>query len=75
MQIAESLGIACVERDMALFDVYSSEEVFMTGTGAEVVPVTTVDDRRIGSGEPGEITRRIMARYHEMTRNEGTPVW
>ncbi len=75
MQIADELGLCCVERDMALFDVYSAEEVFMTGSGAEVVPVTTVDSRKIGSGKPGEVTRRIMARYHELTRSEGNPVW
>jgi branched-chain amino acid aminotransferase len=75
MQVAEELGIGCVERDMALFDVYAAEEVFMTGSGAEVVPVTMVDSRQIGSGAPGEITKRIMARYHELTRSEGNAVW
>jgi branched-chain amino acid aminotransferase len=75
MQIAEELGIGCVERDMALFDVYSSEEVFMTGSGAEVVPVTKVDDRTIGNGQPGEITQKIMARYRELTNSEGNAAW
>jgi len=75
MQIAEELGVPCVERDMALFDVYSSEEVFMTGSGAEVVPVTRVDDRVIGSGTPGEITKRIIARYRELTHSEGDAAW
>ena len=63
MQIAEELGIPCVERDLALFDVYAADEAFLTGTAAEVVAVTTVDQRKIGSGEPGEITKRITARY------------
>jgi len=75
MQIAEEMEIPCVERDMALFDVYAADEAFLTGTAAEVVPVTTVDQRKIGSGEPGEITKRITARYRELTRTEGTPVW
>ncbi len=75
MQIAEEMGIGCVERDMALFDVYAAEEAFLTGTAAEVVPVTTVDNRTIGTGKPGEVTQHIMARYRELTRSEGSPLW
>ena len=75
MKIAEEMGIECVERDMALFDVYAAEEAFLTGTAAEVVPVTKVDERKIGSGEPGQITKRIIARYRELTSTEGTPVF
>jgi branched-chain amino acid aminotransferase len=75
MQIAEEMGIPCVEKDMALFDVYAAEEAFLTGTAAEVVPVTKVDERKIGLGEPGEITKRIIQRYRELTSSEGTPVF
>jgi branched-chain amino acid aminotransferase len=75
MQIAEELGIECVERDVSLFDVYASDEAFLTGTAAEVVPVTTVDARKIGNGEPGEITWRIIERYRELTRSEGDPIF
>ncbi len=75
MQIAEEMGIECVERDMALFDVYGAEEVFLTGSAAEVVPVTKVDNRIIGAGTPGELTKKIIARFREITQSEGEPVW
>lgn len=73
--IAEELGIECVERDMALFDVYAADEAFLTGTAAEVVPMTKLDNREIGDGKPGSITWKIIERYRELTRSEGTPVF
>lgn len=75
MQIAEELGIECVERDMALFDIYAADEAFLTGTAAEVVAMTKLDNRPIGAGTPGDVTRRISARYRELTRSEGQPTW
>jgi branched-chain amino acid aminotransferase len=75
IQIAGELGIPCVEKDMALFDIYGAEEAFLTGTAAEVVPLTTLDSRKVGNGEPGEITKRIRARYQELTRSEGRDIF
>ncbi|HEX8832549.1 MAG TPA: branched-chain-amino-acid transaminase, partial [Abditibacteriaceae bacterium] len=75
MQIAEEFGIACVERDVALFDIYSAEEAFLTGTAAEVVPMTKLDNRIIGDGKPGAITRKIIERYRELTRTEGDDIF
>jgi branched-chain amino acid aminotransferase len=75
IEIAEEVGVPCVERDIALFDIYSAEEAFLTGTAAEVVPMTTLDNRPIGDGTPGEITRRISARYRELTRSEGDDIF
>lgn len=75
MQIADELGIKCVEKEIALFDIYNAEEAFLTGTAAEVVPMTKLDSRVIGSGKPGEITARLTQRFHELTRSEGKPCW
>ena len=75
MRIAQEIGVDCVERDIALFDIYSSQEAFLTGTAAEVVPLTMLDSRKIGDGEPGATTKAIMARYHEITRNEGDSIF
>lgn len=75
MEIAEANGIEVVEKDMALFDVYGAEEAFLTGTAAEVVPVTKLDNRPIGTGKPGEITQRLIQRYRELTVSEGEPVF
>ena len=51
-------------------DLYTADEAFLTGTAAEVVPVASVDDRRVGSGKPGEITRRIQEIYHDAVRGK-----
>jgi branched-chain amino acid aminotransferase len=75
MQIAEELGVPCVERDIALFDIYSAEEAFLTGTGAEVVPMTKLDNREIGDGKPGEVTKKIIARYREIVCSEGEDIF
>lgn len=75
MQIATEMGIRCVEKDVALFDVYSAEEAFLTGTAAEVVPMTKVDNRVIGNGKPGELTWKIIHRFRELARSEGNPCW
>jgi len=75
MEIAAELGLPCVERDVALFDIYAADECFLTGTAAEVVPMTKLDNRLIGTGKPGEVTWRIIERYRELTRTEGKPSW
>ena len=75
MRIAREIGVDCVERDVALFDIYSADEVFLTGTAAEVVAMTTLDSRVIGDGKPGKVTKKIMARYHELTQTEGDPIF
>jgi branched-chain amino acid aminotransferase len=62
IQIARDLGYTVVERDIARAELYLAEEVFMTGTAAEMVPVREIDDHAIGSG-PGEITRHIQAKF------------
>ena len=48
--------------------MYIADECFLTGTAAEVVPVTKVDSRKIGDGVPGPITLRLLERFHEVTR-------
>jgi branched-chain amino acid aminotransferase len=60
IQIARDLGHEVVERDIARAELYLAEEVFMTGTAAELVPVREVDDHAIGEGEPGRITIEIQ---------------
>jgi branched-chain amino acid aminotransferase len=57
-----------VERDVARAELYLAEEVFLTGTAAELVPVREVDDHLIG--EPGEITRHIQAKFDQALRGE-----
>ena len=63
IQIARDLGYTVVERDVARAELYLAEEIFLTGTAAELVPVREVDDHPIG--EPGEITRVVQAKFDD----------
>ena len=74
LTVASSLGIKTEERPFTLFDVWTSKEAFICGTGAEVVPVLSVDNRQIGSGGIGPITARIVSAYHDLVRSQGTPI-
>ena len=59
VQIAQDLGIEVVERHMTRAELYLADEIFLTGTAAELVPVREVDDHTVGTGKPGEITRAV----------------
>ena len=63
IQIARDLGYEVVERDIGRSELYLAEEVFLTGTAAELVPVREVDDH--GLGEPGEVTRVVQAKFED----------
>jgi branched-chain amino acid aminotransferase len=75
LQLAGEAGIAAGETRLTRFDVYTADEVFLTGTGAELMPVTEVDGRRIAEGRTRPITRRLTEAFHALVRNEGDPVW
>ena len=60
LQIARDLGYEVLERDIARAELYLADEVFLTGTAAELVPVREIDDHAIGTGRPGEITRALQ---------------
>jgi len=68
-------GLAWDERRLARYDLFVADECFLTGTGAEIIPVVRLDGRRIGSGEPGPVTRRLSAAFRELAGREGTPVF
>jgi branched-chain amino acid aminotransferase len=74
VEIADTLGVPCEERFFNLVDVWSAREVFICGTGAEIVPVTTVDGRTIGSGTVGSLTGQIMDAYRRLVCASGTPI-
>ena len=61
--IARDLGINVEERTFARDELYAAEEVFLCGTAAELTPVREVDDRRIGDGSPGPVTRRVQETF------------
>jgi branched-chain amino acid aminotransferase len=75
IDLARARDIEVLERDLGLFDLYTGDEVFVTGTAAEVAPVTRVDGRIIGGGKPGPITKELMAAFRELTRTTGAPIY
>lgn len=62
------LGLATIERQVPRSELYSAEECFMTGTAAHVTPVVEIDNRSIGSGDPGPITSRLKDLYFDIIR-------
>ena len=74
IELAADLGIPVAEEPFTVFDVWTAREVFICGTGVEVVPVISVDERRIGDGTIGPITRRIVDAYGTRVRSEGWPI-
>jgi len=75
IEMAREAGIEVEEGVFTLFDVYTADECFLTGTAAEVVPVVMADSRPIGSGKPGEMTTRLMAMFREQAATQGTPIY
>jgi branched-chain amino acid aminotransferase len=75
LEIAQSMGITVKEQNMGYFDLYAADEVFVTGTAAEVGPITVIDGRSIGTGRPGPITRQFIAAFKTITETEGTPIY
>lgn len=75
MDLAEIRGNPIQEKELGLFDLYTADEVFVTGTAAEVAPVTKVDGRIIGTGKPGPITKELMAAFKELAMTTGTAIF
>lgn len=70
MDLAVSMGIPLAERAVTVEQLYAADECFLTGTAAEVIAVTKVDGRVIGSGRAGAITKKLMAAFRQFIRDE-----
>ncbi|RUM33581.1 MAG: branched-chain amino acid aminotransferase [Archaeoglobus sp.] len=75
IEIIEKLGIPFKEMNLGLFDLYSADEMFVTGTAAEICPITVIDGREVGDGKPGEITKKLMQEFRKIAESEGTPIY
>ncbi|MSR76770.1 MAG: branched-chain-amino-acid transaminase [Candidatus Omnitrophica bacterium] len=71
LDLARKKGIRAEERVMTRHDIFNAQEVFLTGTAAEVIPVVKVDGRVIGDGTPGKITATLLKAFHRLTRTDG----
>jgi branched-chain amino acid aminotransferase len=74
LELAKSHGITLIEQNLGYYDMYSADEVFVSGTAAEVAPIVLIDGRSIGSGRPGPVTRQLMGAFKTVTEREGTPI-
>jgi branched-subunit amino acid aminotransferase/4-amino-4-deoxychorismate lyase len=74
LQMAREHNIAAQERTITPAEVYSADEMFVSGTMGELTPVLAVDGRPIGDGQAGPLTRRLQAIYRQCTSNLGEPL-
>ncbi len=75
IEIIKRLGIPFKETNLGLYDLYTADEVFVTGTAAEIAPIVVIDGRKIGDGKPGEITKRLIEEFNRLTESEGVPIY
>jgi branched-chain amino acid aminotransferase len=75
MEIAEESGIEVSESNLTRYDLFNADECFLTGTGAEIVPVVKVDGRVIGAGKPGTTTQKLVTQYRALTKMSGEPIY
>ena len=74
MDLAARDGYDVSEATMSRYDLYTADEVFLTGTAAEVIGVVDIDKRKIGDGTPGKVTRRLEKQFRKLARSTGTPI-
>jgi len=76
MKLVDKLGYPMIERNVTPNELFTADEVFFTGTAAEVTPVREINKRMIGEGKPGPITRRLIEEFNKLVRSpkEGTPI-
>ena len=72
LDVAKALSIPLREENLTRYDLWCSDECFLTGSGAEVIPVVKLDGRTIGTGVPGPITRKVLAEFRKRVLVEGT---
>lgn len=75
LDIASDSGLKVAEANLTRYDLFNAEECFLTGSGAELVPVVKIDGRLIGTGKPGPVTERLVTQYHALTKVSGEPIY
>jgi branched-chain amino acid aminotransferase len=75
IELIEKLKIPFKETNIGLYDLYSADEIFVTGTAAEIAPITYIDGRKVGDGKPGKLTKMLMDEFRKITESEGVPIY
>jgi branched-chain amino acid aminotransferase len=74
IEMAQEAGLKVSEPNLTRYDLFNADECFLSGTGAEIVPVVKIDGRVIGSGKPGALTSKLVADYRALTKVSGEPI-
>jgi len=74
MELAREEGLDVREDVLTRYDLFTADEVFLTGTAAEIIAVIDVDKRKIGTGKPGKVTKKLLAAFSELTKINGVPI-
>ena len=75
IDLAREARMQVEERVFTRHDLYIADEIFLTGTAAEVIPVVKVDQRVIGDGQPGKVTEKLIAAFRQLANSYGTPIY
>lgn len=74
IELAHRNDIPVEETMINPHDLYVADEVFLTGTGAELIPVVSISSRDVGDGQPGPVFKKLLKQFRELTQEEGTPI-
>jgi branched-chain amino acid aminotransferase len=74
IELARQNGVKVSEPNLTRYDLFCADECFLCGTGAEIMPVIKIDNRIIGNGKPGILTRNLVSEYHALTETSGEPI-
>ncbi|MDI3539320.1 MAG: branched-chain amino acid aminotransferase [Methanolobus sp.] len=75
IELLEEMGIKVHVENLGMFDLYTADEIFVTGTAAEAAPLVKVDGRAIGTGKPGPVTKKMIEAFKRVTQSTGTPIF
>lgn len=74
LEIMEARGTPVIEKNLTRYELWTADEMFLTGTAAEMIPVVELDGRKIGDGNPGEETHSMLEAFKEKARKDGTRI-
>lgn len=75
LELAGEARTPAREQRLTRYDLYTADECFLSGTGAEVMPIAEIDGRRVGTVTPGPVTKTLLDAFHALVRREGDPIW
>jgi branched-chain amino acid aminotransferase len=75
IEMAREASIDVSEPNLTRYDLFNADECFLTGTGAELIPVVKIDGRVVGTGKPGPVTKGLVKRYKALTQISGEPIY